>query len=208
MFAIYLIDEYDEAEIFFNGRDNLTFSLTSMEFPYYFYNVAYDYNNDDYSLYGLERLNEYNDNYAIMKVVYEDYSWEWGYYTDHFKYNYLWVDKYGNYRYINNAEMEVEGMDSIRCNGEYYDSNGVGAYSDGVFYYAGKFYDFDMNVVLDIQDKGYIPYSDGKIYSPQFEDGICRMIAYKNDKFWIFDINKSGEIVSEAEEFEILSLSY
>jgi len=34
------------------------------------------------------------------------------------------------------------------------------------------------------------------------------MIAYKNGSFWIFDINKEGENITEPEAFEILSLSY
>lgn len=40
------------------------------------------------------------------------------------------------------------------------------------------------------------------------KNGVCTMIAYKNGSFWIFDINKEGENITEPEAFEILSLSY
>lgn len=85
----------------------------------------------------------------------------------------------------------------------------AGQYSDDVFYYDGVFYDIEFDEVLDISNKEWgRVYTKTNVYAPFFKDGICRLITYKNGKYWIFSIDKKGEIVSEVEEFDLNLLNY
>ena len=59
-----------------------------------------------------------------------------------------------------------------------------------------------------MNDKGYQILADESVYTPKFVDGICTLIEYENSKFWMFDIDKSGNTISEPEEIDILWLSY
>lgn len=91
----------------------------------------------------------------------------------------------------------------------YADDYCAGDYSDGVFYYEGVFYDIEFNEVLDISSKEWgRVYTKTNVYAPFFEDGICRLITYKNNKYWIFSIDKTGKIISEVEEFDLSLLNY
>ncbi len=138
-----------------------------------------------------DRITEFNDGYAICQ--YNNYAVS-------FDDTYLAVmDEMGN---ITITELEVydyfDTIEEIPC----------GSYSDGLFYYYYAFYDIEFNKVVDIsgQDIGR-PYVNQGIYTPQFVDGVCTLITEKNGLYWIFDINMDGEIISEIEEFDIMSLN-
>jgi len=64
-----------------------------------------------------------------------------------------------------------------------------------------------INVVLDLGQNGYRILSY-EYYTPRFVDGVCSLIVYKNSKFWMFDIDKAGNTISEPEEIDILWLNY
>ena len=51
------------------------------------------------------------------------------------------------------------------------------------------------------------PYTKRGIYAPFFDNGVCRLVTEKNGKYWIFDIDKSGNMLTEAKEFDILLLN-
>ena len=134
------------------------------------------------------RITEFSDGYAIGRYV-----------DTYYRGSDYWLailDKQGN--------MTVSDV-SLSS----YRTPDLGIYSDGVFYCDDVFYDINFNKVLDLSEKdwGGIYVKQG-IYAPYFQNGVCRLITEKNGKHWIFDINESGEIISEIEEFEILTLSY
>lgn len=54
---------------------------------------------------------------------------------------------------------------------------------------------------LDRFDFGKVYIKHG-IYEPIFEDGICKLITEKNNKFWVFCIDYYGNMLSEAVEIE------
>jgi len=99
---------------------------------------------------------------------------------------------------------------NIELDKTYYDR--PGKYSDGVFYLDNVFYtidsEFTCTEVLDLseRDYGWIYVNEG-VYVPYFENGVCTLITEKNDKFWIFDIDKEGNMLTEPEEFDITLLS-
>ncbi len=134
------------------------------------------------------RITEFSDGYAMGRYVDTYYRG-----SDHWL---ALLDKQGN--------MTVSDI-SLSS----YRTPDLGIYSDGVFYCDYAFYNINFNKVLDLSEKdwGGVYVKQG-IYAPYFQDGICRMITEKNGKYWIFDIDKSGEIVSDVKEFDILSLSY
>lgn len=127
------------------------------------------------------RCSNYNDGYMIGAIECYDGT------------RLIAVDKNWNFTY----------------SGIYVNEYCAGQYSDGVFYYEGVFYDIEFNEILDISDKGWgRVYTKANVYAPFFEDGICRIITYKNGKYWIFSIDKEGEIVSDVEEFDLNLLNY
>lgn len=182
---------YEETEIV-NGKTGERFSVFSIGLPETIGDSSF------FSIEKMIRLNSYSDGRLMVKVRY-------GYliYSD----VYYWLDKNGNF-YETRALSGLEAFEDIRIDGQTFTVNDVGDYSEDVFYYSGAFYFRDGSVALDISDSGYIPYTKRDVYTPKFENGVCRMVAFKNDKFWIFDIDRNGEIITEAEEFDIISLSY
>ncbi|MBE5938787.1 MAG: hypothetical protein E7266_00180 [Lachnospiraceae bacterium] len=146
---------------------------------------------------GVSRLTYFNDGYAIMGYTDVNYIDVLGYKKKETK-NYLAVmDTQWN---VKISEIETDGkyFSSI------YSNNDPGIYSGGVFYWNYAFYDIYFNKILELDRNrvGQI-YTEEGIYAPYFCDGICRLITLRNDKYWIFDIDKSGEIVSEIEEFDL-----
>lgn len=137
------------------------------------------------------RVTAFNDGYAIG--IYENK------YRNGFDYWLALLDKQGN--------MTVSEIDVGK--NYYWFTDRPGIYSDGLFYHDNAFYDINFKKFLDLSGKGWGNiYVKQDIYAPFFQDGICRLITEKNGKYWIFDIDKSGEIISDVEEFDILSLSY
>lgn len=169
-------------KVILNGPDDYMFSLDTIGLPDFRI-----WDSDYFYLRSMHRQNQYSDDYVCMKIEYYD---PWYYLKGRYEYVYIWLDKYGNYQYVN-LEKYIWDEDT-----------GIGSYSDGVFYCDGRFFDFYLNVILDIQEQGYEPYV-GTDYSPKFVDGICTMIAKKNGKYWMFDIDKSGNIISDIEEVDI-----
>ena len=140
---------------------------------------------------------DFHDDYAIC--VYQDV-----YYVNSNKLNperKLWLallDRRGNFI---KTDIELFGFYPT------YDYC-PGIYSDGVFYHENSFYDLDSNKVLDLAGRNYgTPYTKRGIYAPFFDNGVCRLVTEKNGKYWIFDIDKSGNMLTEAKEFDILLLN-
>jgi len=137
------------------------------------------------------RITNFNDGYAI------------GEYGDHHDSNWGWWSHHLSL--INNHfEVIISDID-VSSSG----NNIYGEYSDGVFFCNGVFYDIDFNPVLDISrnEWGNI-YNNQSVYSPCFRNGVCTLITYKNDKYWIFDIDKSGNVLTEIKEFDLNELNY
>ena len=86
----------------------------------------------------------------------------------------------------------------------------VGMYSDGVFYCNNAFYDIASNKILDLSGKNYGTVYTNRygIYAPYFENGVCTLITQKNGKYWTFEIDKSGNMLTDAEEFDISIYEY
>jgi len=201
MFEVHYMDMDGERSMFINGQKMKTFSVWSMGL------AETEGVRDEYILDRIIRMNRYNNGKAVMKVMYE-YEKGNGYGVSD-KEIYVWVDEYGNTSKINMDNVKFSSSyESVPCNGGYYWTGGMGPYSDGLVYFQGIFYDYNMKPVLDISNKGYRAYTEKDIYTPEFKNGVCTMVAYKNGSFWIFDINKEGESITEPKEFEILSLSY
>lgn len=178
--------------IYINGKNGVTFSEYTMNIPGQLGDRRYKFDR-------MQRLNDFSDGYALMRLEYETT----GNYSD--IYNYCWVDTNGNM--LDYIEFE-EGYNSYIYFGERsYSTSYVGTYSDGVFYHDEKFLDLELNVVLDLGQNGYRILSY-EYYTPRFVDGVCSLIVYKNSKFWMFDIDKAGNTISEPEEIDILWLNY
>lgn len=133
------------------------------------------------------RMTNFNDGYAVG--VYTDNS-----YDDNG--NYLAVmDKWGNV-----TKLNVDIMES---------RNVMGEYSDGLMYCNGRFYNMDSYSILNINNKDWgSVYTKPNVYMPYFKDGVCTLITFKNNKYWIFDINKNGEVLTEIKEFDLNELNY
>lgn len=180
--------------VFINAMENKLFSLSTMGVPQIY---RWD---EKQKLADVERLNRFNDGKMLVKARYRYYM---SGYDVPDEYEYLWVDGYGNYIIIeNNEAFSAYRYETIYHNEKYYNVHSAGPFSDGLFYYQGIFYDYNMNPVLNIRQNEYIPYADDK-FAPEFRNGICKMIVYKNNKFWQFDINRNGEMVTEAKEFNM-----
>ena len=107
------------------------------------------------------------------------------------------MDKYGNLTISDITISDYfDKIEEIPC----------GTYSDGLFYYYYAFYDIDFNKVVSLNGDIGTPYVSQGIYTPHYKNGICSLITMKNGLYWIFDIDKNGEIISEIEEFDIYSL--
>lgn len=201
MFEVHCMDMIEEVTIFINGKSMTNFSVWTMGL------AETQGHSDEYKLDRVERMNRYNNGKAVMKVVYEHEKGRSARISN--KESYVWVDKYGNTSKINMDKVDFSSYyESVSYDGSSYWTGDMGPYSDGLVYFRGIFYDYNMNPVLDISNKGYRAYTEKDLYAPEFKNGVCTMIAYKNGSFWIFDINKQGETITEPEAFEILSLSY
>jgi len=188
IYPTYVVGE----RIYINGKNGVTFSEYSMNIPGQLGDRRYKFDR-------MQRLNDFSDGYALMRLEYETT----GNYSGRDKY--CWVDTNGNM--LDYIEFE-EGYNSYIYFGERsYSTSYVGPYSDGVFYHDEKFLDLDLNVVLDLGQNGYRILSY-EYYTPRFVDGVCSLIVYKNSKFWMFDIDKAGNTISEPEEIDILWLGY
>jgi len=189
---MFIVTNFHEETEIVNGKTGERFSVFSIGLPETI---------GDSSIFSIEkmiRLNSYSNGRLLVKVRY-------GYliYSD----VYYWLDKNGNF-YETRALSGLEAFEDIRIDGQTFTVNDVGDYSEDVFYYSGAFYFRDGSVAMDISDSGYIPYTKRDVYTPKFENGVCRMVAFKNDKFWIFDIDRNGEVITEVEEFDINLLNY
>lgn len=134
------------------------------------------------------RHTDYSDGYAICQYKKAGY--------DTTRYLTL-MDKYGELT-ISDIPIYDREVETVSC----------GIYSDGLFYYDWAFYDINFNKVLDLAGAQIgTPYVNQGLYTPHFVDGVCTMVTEKNGKYWIFDMDKNGEIISEIEEFDIWSLN-
>ncbi|MBP3567949.1 MAG: leucine-rich repeat domain-containing protein [Lachnospiraceae bacterium] len=133
----------------------------------------------------------FNDGYAIgiYKDSYDKYSETLhGYYKTFTDYKIATVDL--------NGTISVSDIDES--------NSAVGIYSDGLFYYGNAFYDINFSKVLDLSENGW-GNANTEYSIPHFENGICRLITYKNGKYWTFEIDKSGNMLTEVEEYDTLS---
>lgn len=194
MYEVKMSVMRDDYLYFVNGREMEILSTYGIGIPQI-------YREDEkYELYDINRLNQYNSGKVMVQASYKYYR---SGYDKPNESEYIWIDKHGKYKVIENSDIFYRRYNDIQHNGNYYDTSGMGSFSDGVFYYEGVFYDYNLNVVLDLREAGYTPYADKDVYTPEFINGVCKMLAYKNGKFWLFDINKKGEMITEAEEFNI-----
>ncbi len=184
--------------IYFNGKNGAVFSEYTM-------NISKQLGDKRYKFERMQRLNSFSDGYALMCLFYEMSS--------DTERKYCWVDTSGNILCYVDFEDTLVGpynddyYSRIYHDEEYYEISYPGPYSDGVFYCDNKFLDLDLDVLIDLSGNDYkiLSYEH---YTPKFIDGVCRLIVYKNSKFWMFDIDKSGNTISEPEEIDILWLSY
>lgn len=141
------------------------------------------------------RSTDFNDGYA-MGVYRNKYQTYWyGYLKNNTEYKIAALDEYGN---MKESDIVIDETTYIL------EDLRPGLYSDGVFYFNNAFYDIEFNEVLNLRNKdwGRI-YEEEYGYRPYFQDGVCTLITLKNGKYWKFDINKEGEMISEAEEFDL-----
>lgn len=141
-------------------------------------------NEDDYFI----RVTDFSDGYAICN--YREYGFDKECYV-------ATVDDLGN---LNISDLRVYSSEE--------ENMPCGIYSEGLFYYDWGFYDINFNLVIDLTGKDIgTPYVNQGLYTPHFVDGVCTMVVEKNGKYWKFDMNRDGEIISEVEEFDILLLN-
>jgi len=141
------------------------------------------------------RSTDFNDGYA-MGVYRNKYQTYWyGYLKNNTEYKIAVLDDYGN---MKESDIVIDETTYIL------DDLRPGLYSDGVFYFNNAFYDIEFNEVLNLRNKdwGRI-YEEEYGYRPYFQDGVCTLITLKNGKYWKFDIDKEGEMISEAEEVDL-----
>ena len=126
----------------------------------------------------------------------------------------IYCDKYSNGKKayalaVIDREFNVTISDETGPYIRTYGDNVIGIYSDGLIYCNGVFYDLGFNPVLDISGKDWgNVYGKINIYAPFFKDGVCTMITEKNGKYWWFKIDKSGEMLTPVEEFDLNLLNY
>lgn len=181
--------------VFINGKENKFFSLNSMGVPQIYRG------NEKKILSDVNRLNRFDDGKMLVEATYRYYKSGYDVPDEE---EYLWVDEYGNYIIIEDKEVFSDYMyESIYLNEKYYYVHSAGPFSDGMFYYQGIFYDYNMNAVLNIRQNGYIPCADEDKYAPEFRNGVCKMLVYKNGSFWTFDINRNGEMITEVVEVKV-----
>jgi len=190
---------WDEFNIEHIGDDMFLFTGTAYGVKTYYYINGSDglvFEEDSWLTNKADRFSrctEYNDGYAIG-IYYDRYSGSFGYVYSN---DYL-------------AKLDAKGNLTVSDESAYISENSnIGKYSEGVFYYNHRFYDIDFNVVIDLHDKDWGGiYSKRGVYTPCFIDGVCTLITSKNGKYWIFDINKQGEMITEAKEFDLALLNY
>ena len=200
---MFVITDYQEETEIVNGKTGERFSVFSIGIPEEIKETYGKMVINSFPLCGMTRLNHYSDGYLLIIANYIDYQPFYDLRRD----VYYRLDKHGSYYGISDLS-ELGSFEDIRIDGQTFTVNDVGDYSEDVFYYSGAFYFRDGSVALDISDSGYIPYTKRDVYTPKFENGVCRMVAFKNDKFWIFDIDRNGEVITEVEEFDINLLNY
>lgn len=199
----YWIDmmEFDDGEI--HAIEPYLYSnwkIWTDEFVWYFDSLTLSHLGDDIFLITLSYIDGniyyyYNPVTGYAKYIDKDNrlnKFNDGYAPCLYNQKLAWLDKNFNITNIVDDNIDI--------------STAVGKYSDGVFYSDYKFYDLNYNVILDISDKNF-----GRIYTeshrPYFENGICKIITYKNSKYWELSIDRDGDVVSAAKEIDINTIS-
>lgn len=175
MFLVELYFDSFRSEYYVNGRSNYVMQIEDW----------IQDKDDDFYL-----KTNFNDGYAIgiYKDKYDKYSEYWqGYFKTYTDYKLATVDLNGTI-----IVSDIEEMNSA-----------VGSYSDGLFYYNNSFYDINFNEVISLSRES-LGTVDTEYHMPRFENGVCQIVTYKNGKYWTFSIDKSGAIISDIEEFDIL----
>lgn len=195
--------EYDDFSITHIG-DNMFYLSLEIErkSAYYYINpfspISFTTNSvlsdeEDY----ISRYTNFNDGYAVCTYFDAYYTNEYGNKVKNtaLKKKIVLLDKIGR---IHQTEIENSYIDML------------GMYSDGVFYCNNAFYDIASNKILDLSGKNYGTVYTNRygIYAPYFENGVCTLITQKNGKYWTFEIDKSGNMLTDAEEFDISIYEY
>lgn len=150
-------------------------SLGSSGLECYFFDVV----NDIQTSFKATNISPYYDGFMLM------------YNSERYNSHFYRVNKYG----------EAEELPCIYSSVW---SIGYPAYSDGVFFAEGKFYDIDGNVVLDISNYRLygLEYNDRR-EPPYFVDGKCT-IKFRNSGGTLYKavIDKKGNYIEQPKKFE------